>query len=96
MQPFTSLLSFLAARSALDSTSLTNISSTSAFNLTAISASNGQSILECWQLSAQTVQAGTAGIDGASIQPLGSVANATLTFLPANFDGGVHNAPVNQ
>jgi hypothetical protein len=66
-----------------------------ALNLTAISASNGNSILECWALPGfvASAQAGTAG---ALNLFLGDLANATYTIIPPRFDGGLHNAPAPQ
>jgi hypothetical protein len=66
-----------------------------ALNLTAISASNGNSILECWALPGffASAQAGTAG---ALNLFLGDLANATYTVIPPRFNGGLHNAPAPQ
>ena len=65
-------------------------------NLTAISASNGASVLECWQLSAPFVISNQAGTVGAATAQLGNVANASFSVLPAKFDGGAHRAPAVQ
>lgn len=62
-------------------------------NLTAISAANGESTLECWQLSTPFTVSNQAGTSGTAIDHLGDVANATFTILPARFNGGAHNAP---
>ena len=62
-------------------------------NLTAISAANGSSILECWQLKNLFTVSSQAGTAGTAIEQLGSLSNASLTTLPPNFNGGMHNAP---
>lgn len=65
-------------------------------NLTALSAANNASVLECWQMDtpfAISTQPGTAG--SAQLQ-LGSTSSLSYSVLPAEFDAGVHNAPSNQ
>ena len=66
-----------------------------ALNLTAISASNGSSVLECWALPGfvASTQAGTVG---ALNLVLGDLANATYTIIPPRFNGGLHQAPAPQ
>jgi hypothetical protein len=66
-----------------------------ALNLTAVSASNGSSVLECWALPGfvASTQAGTAG---ALNLVLGDLANATYTVIPPRFNGGLHKAPAPQ
>jgi hypothetical protein len=66
-----------------------------ALNLTAISASSGNSVLECWALPGfvASAQAGTAG---ALNLLLGDLANATYTVIPPKFNGGLHKAPAPQ
>lgn len=66
------------------------------FYLTVIAAANGESILECWQLSDPFILSSQAGTTGAAVKKLGNVANATYTVLPAKFDGGIHRAPAVQ
>ena len=73
---------------------LTNVT-TPALNLTAISAANGASTLECWQFPGIQVSS-TAGTSGALSLFLGDAANVTYTVLPPRFNGGVHNAPAAQ
>lgn len=65
-------------------------------NLTALSASDGLSNLECWQLSAPFVVSHEAGTSGAAIEQLGDLANASFSVLPARFNGGLHRAPAVQ
>lgn len=67
-----------------------------ALNLTAISAQNGQSIFECWQLEAPFVDSTQAGTDGAVFAQLGNATNASFAILPPKFNGGLHNAPCVQ
>lgn len=68
---------------------------TPTLNLTAISAANGASTLECWQLPGVVASAG-AGTVGALNLFLGDLSNATYTVIPSRFNGGVHNAPAAQ
>ena len=68
----------------------------SRLNITAISAANGRSTLECWQLSAPFVQSTQAGTSGAAIAQLGETGATSYTILPPQFDGGFHNAPAVQ
>ena len=65
-------------------------------NLTALSASDGASTLDCWQLSAPFVVSQEAGVSGAAIEQLGNLANGSFTVLPAKFNGGLHRAPAVQ
>lgn len=86
---FSCILYLCSAAMALNETSKT-------FNITAISAVNGKSTIECWQLDAPTQVSSSAGTAGAVSQQLGDVSNATYTVLPSRFDGGLHNAPMLQ
>ena len=64
-------------------------------NLTAISAKNGASTLECWQLSAPfaAVQEGkSTGL----VTDLGETGDTSYLFLEAGFTNGFHNAPAVQ
>lgn len=65
-------------------------------NITAIGASDGKSTLECWQLDAPFVVSNAAGTKGSVTAQLGNVASASFLVVPADFDGGLHNAPANQ
>lgn len=65
-------------------------------NITALGAADNASTLECWQMDTPftiSTQSGTAG--SAQLQ-LGNTSTITYGVLPAQFDGGVHNAPANQ
>jgi hypothetical protein len=66
------------------------------FNLTAISAANGKSTLECWQLTTPIGVSSAAGTSGTKVQQLGNTANLSYTAIPPKFDGGKHNAPAPQ
>jgi hypothetical protein len=73
---------------------LSNVT-TPSLNLTTISASNGASTLECWQLPGFKTSA-QAGTSGALNLFLGNLSNASYTVIPSRFDGGMHNAPAAQ
>lgn len=62
-------------------------------NITTLAASNGSSTLECWSLSSGFTSSSQAGTTGAKILPLGDLANASYSILPAEFAAGLHNAP---
>lgn len=68
----------------------------SRLNITTIGAANGESTLECWQLSAPLVQSSQAGTSGAAIAQLGETGATSYTLLPPQFDGGLHNGPAVQ
>jgi hypothetical protein len=66
------------------------------FNLTAISAANGRSTIECWQIKKPFDVSADPGTAGTMSQQLGDLTNLTFTILPPKFDGGLHNAPFVQ
>lgn len=68
----------------------------SRLNITTIGAANGQSTLECWQLSAPFVQSSQAGTSGAVTAQLSEAGPMSYTLIPPQFDGGLHNAPAVQ
>ncbi|CAD6591791.1 MAG: hypothetical protein ASARMPREDX12_005413 [Alectoria sarmentosa] len=68
-------------------------SSITAFNLSAISAVNGASVLQCWQITLPLGVSQTLGIQGAAVQQLGDVRNMTWGSLPAGYPGTPHPAP---
>ena len=68
----------------------------SSLNITAISAKNGASNIECWQLSSSFAKSSQAGVSGAAFAQLGKTGNTSYAIIPARFDGGLHNAPVVQ
>lgn len=65
-------------------------------NLTAISAANGKSTLECWQLATPFTISQQAGIQGTALLPLGNTTSAFYIVIPGKFDGGLHQAPAVQ
>ncbi|KAF5122512.1 hypothetical protein E5D57_012993 [Metarhizium anisopliae] len=65
-------------------------------NLTALTAADGESTLECWQLANPFRQSTESGITGSLQLSLGELANATYSVIPARFDGGFHHAPAFQ
>lgn len=64
-----------------------------AFNLTAISAVNGASVLECWTINLPLTISQTAGIEGAAIQQLGDLSSMVWSSLPGGYKGTPHPAP---
>ena len=84
-------LSFLQGlHASLNSSSSGPISS---FNVTTISAMQGQSVLQCWQITEPLAISTQTGIAGAVSQSLGDAANLTWSSLPARFPGTAHPAP---
>ena len=66
-------------------------------NLTTIATnSEKESTIECWQLDAQFVASSAAGTSGAVFAQLGLTGATSYGIIPAEFDGGLHNAPVVQ
>lgn len=57
-------------------------------NLTAISASNGESVIECWALKSKP-----ASFAAASNFYLGGVSNSTYSVIPPHTVVGLHHAP---
>ena len=55
-----------------------------------------ESIIECWQLTAPFITSSTAGVSGASFAQLGETGATSYGLIPAEFNGGLHNAPVVQ
>ena len=66
-------------------------------NITTIAANaQKESTLECWQLAAPLIASSAAGTAGAVFAQLGQTAATSWGIVPANFDGGLHNAPAVQ
>ncbi|GAW19600.1 hypothetical protein ANO14919_090880 [Xylariales sp. No.14919] len=65
-------------------------------NVTAISARDGSSTLECWQMNEPFDTSTQPGISGTAQVSLGAASSLTYSIIPPNFDGGIHNAPENQ
>ncbi|KAI4859298.1 hypothetical protein F4820DRAFT_467164 [Hypoxylon rubiginosum] len=75
--------------------SLVRVSTSLQLNVTAISARDGSSIFQCWQMDTPfdiSTEPGTLGTAGAV---LGDVSTVSYTIIPANHDSGLHNAPCN-
>ena len=66
------------------------------YNLTGISAIDGKSIVECWQLDTPLFTSPQNGVVGGTAFELGDLANGSYLWLPANFPGTHHPAPANQ
>ncbi|KAI9747943.1 MAG: hypothetical protein M1815_003737 [Lichina confinis] len=64
--------------------------------ITAISASNNVSTLQCWEIQTPFKTSDTPGTDGVAALALGEIGKAQYIVLPAGFDGGLHVAPANQ
>lgn len=64
--------------------------------ITAISASNGASTIECWRLAAPSIVSSQAGVAGAAFAQFGKAGNVSYGIIPAKYDGGLHNGPANQ
>lgn len=64
--------------------------------LTAISAKNGVSTIERWQLKSPFATASEAGVSGVSFAQLGKTSAASYAVIPPHYDGAPHNAPQMQ
>ena len=62
-------------------------------HLTAISAVNGVSTIECWKLTAPFAVSSEPGLIGVATAQLGKTGNLSYSIIPANYNGGMHNAP---
>ena len=66
-------------------------------NITTIAANaQKESVIECWQLTAPFIASAVAGTSGAIFAQLGETGATSYGLIPAEFDGGMHNAPVVQ
>ncbi|KAF2774282.1 hypothetical protein EJ03DRAFT_322875 [Teratosphaeria nubilosa] len=75
---------------------LASVHSTSAqLNMTAITASNGSSTLQCWQFPNFTVST-TPGTQGSLELFLGEATNITYSAIAPRTNAGLHNAPAPQ
>ncbi|KAL8825642.1 MAG: hypothetical protein Q9191_004291 [Dirinaria sp. TL-2023a] len=65
------------------------------FNITAITAKDGTSRIECWRLTAPFEHSHSPGSSGPTFQriSLGKVQNASYAIIPPKHDSGLHNAP---
>lgn len=65
-------------------------------NITALSAANNASTLECWQIDSPFIVSSQPGTKGSAQLQLGNTSTISYSVLPAQFDAGLHNAPANQ
>ncbi|OQE25117.1 hypothetical protein PENSTE_c006G06752 [Penicillium steckii] len=77
------------------------LASAETLNVTVLGAHNNKSTLECWALQPGFQTSNTAGTSGTEVLNLGPVGgsqagNSSYSVLPAEFDGGRHNAPALQ
>ncbi|RAK82684.1 uncharacterized protein BO72DRAFT_482318 [Aspergillus fijiensis CBS 313.89] len=107
MGAFTILISTIlalgtTARTAVAAATTTNTTATtssfpSTLNITTLTAHNNHSVLECWALQPGYSLTSEAGVSGNAVLNLGPITgNATNILIPANYDGGQHNAPALQ
>lgn len=62
-------------------------------DITAISARNGASTIECWRMVTPFVVTSQAGVSGVAFTQLGKTGNLSYAIIPAKYDGGLHNGP---
>jgi hypothetical protein len=90
-------LTLLPLLPALSSASQADPTLGSTLNVTVLGARHSRSTLECWALQPGFETSAQAGTSGSSVMNLGvATGNATFTAIPAEFDGGRHNAPALQ
>jgi hypothetical protein len=65
-------------------------------NVTAISAENGISTLECWELDSPFYISHDSATVGAKVAHLGNVSSLSWSVVPPGHYVGPHNAPYNQ
>lgn len=65
-------------------------------NVTTVATDNGASVLECWQMDNPFSGSENEGTTGAMTTLLSSTKDTSLTIVPPNFVGGLHNAPYIQ
>lgn len=65
-------------------------------NITALSAANNASTLECWQMTTPFTISTQPGTVGSAQLQLGNTSTLSYSVLPAQFNAGLHNAPANQ
>lgn len=65
-------------------------------NITTISASYGESTIECWRLASPFTTSSTPGTSGTAVISLGQAGKVSYLSIPPHFDGGLHNAPAVQ
>ncbi|KAG6157626.1 hypothetical protein E4U37_007049, partial [Claviceps purpurea] len=83
----------LLTRISLSAPPLLSNLTTPFLNLTAVTATNGVSVFECWQLATPFHNTAEKGIEGALKLSLGEAGNMSYDVIPGRFDGGFHHAP---
>ncbi|KAG6215213.1 hypothetical protein E4U50_007822 [Claviceps purpurea] len=86
----------LLTRISLSAPPLLSNLTTPFLNLTAVTATNGVSLFECWQLATPFDNTAEKGIEGALKLSLGEAGNMSYDVIPGRFDGGFHHAPAFQ
>ncbi|KAI0118571.1 hypothetical protein F4776DRAFT_260169 [Hypoxylon sp. NC0597] len=66
------------------------------FNITAVSAQNGRSVLQCWQIDKPFSYSHALLDNGIAILDFGDVSKMSYTFVPPQYKQEPHNAPFNQ
>ena len=100
--PFTMPLAFIILLLNLKfllqiTTTAATAASPKTLNITTIAANaQKESVIECWQLTAPFITSAAAGISGASFAQLGETGATSYGLIPAEFNAGLHNAPVVQ
>lgn len=84
---------FVAAGSNISNSTVNAEKPITAFNLTAISAVKGASVLECWQITLPLTISQTPGLQGAAIQQLGDLSSMVWSSVPGGYLGSPHPAP---
>lgn len=64
--------------------------------VTAISAHQGSSTLECWQMDQPFITSNSVGTSRRADTTLGAASNITYSVFPPGYDLGIHNAPCAQ
>ena len=65
-------------------------------NVTVTAAESGNSVIQCWQLSAPLITSTQSGTQGSMVAQLGNLSNATYSSIPGGTNGGLHVAPYPQ
>ncbi|KAG6006229.1 hypothetical protein E4U21_007191 [Claviceps maximensis] len=81
---------------AMAASSVPTTQTTPFLNLTALTAANGVSVFECWQVARPFRETAEAGIQGSLKVLLGEAGEVSYNVVPPRFDGGFHYAPAFQ
>ena len=77
-------------------TTVNAVTPITSFNLTALTAANGTSVLECWTINRPLTISQIAGIEGAAIQQLGDMSSVVWSSLPGGYTSTPHYSPSPQ